>query len=142
MHHGGRFNPKGMASLYTSLSVTTALAEYQQGFPRRPQPVTLCAYEVDCASVLDLTDSATRKKYRITLKTLECPWELLAGEGEEPPSWAMSRRLIGHNIAGLIVPSFAPNAPADARNLVLWRWNCPDCGCSVSLIDDENRLGL
>ena len=104
--------------------------------------MTLCAYEVDCTSVLDLTDSATRKEYRITLETLSCPWELLAGEGDEPPSWAMARRLIERDVAGIIVPSFAPNAPANARNLVLWRWNRPECDCRVRLIDDENRLRL
>ena len=54
--HGGRFNPVGMAALYTARRMETAWLEAQQAFPFKAQPLTLCAYEVDCADVVDLTD--------------------------------------------------------------------------------------
>lgn len=49
--YGGRFNPLGMAALYTSRRMETAWREAQQGFPFKAQPLTVCAYEVDCDDV-------------------------------------------------------------------------------------------
>jgi RES domain-containing protein len=49
--YGGRFNPAGTPALYTSMRPETAWLEAQQGFPFKPQPLTLCAYEVDCDDV-------------------------------------------------------------------------------------------
>ena len=48
--YGGRFNRPGLPALYTSLSLETAWLEAQQGFPFKAQPMTICAYRVDCAS--------------------------------------------------------------------------------------------
>ena len=45
-----------MPALYTARRFETAWLEAQQAFPFKAQPMTLCAYEVDC-DVLDLTDS-------------------------------------------------------------------------------------
>ncbi len=137
--HGGRFNPKGTPALYLSLSETLALAEYQQGFPHRPQPATLCAYEIDCRPVADLTDTATLEHHGIDPAALACPWELLLTERQTPPSWMQARQLIRQGCSGIIVPSFAPNRPPGGRNLVLWCWNQSD-ECRVRLIDDHHRL--
>lgn len=49
-----------MAALYTSMRSETAWLEAQQGLPFKAQPMTLCAYRVDCADMLDLTDPAVR----------------------------------------------------------------------------------
>ena len=54
--HGGRFNRIGSPALYTSLRFETAWLEAQQGFAFKVQPLTLCAYAVDCADLADLTD--------------------------------------------------------------------------------------
>lgn len=45
---GGRFNRPGTPTLYTSLRFETAWLEAQQAFPFKAQPMTLCAYDVDC----------------------------------------------------------------------------------------------
>lgn len=136
---GGRFNPKGTPALYLSLGQTTALAEYNQGFPHRPQPTTLCAYEIDCEAVIDLTDANTRKEVGTNLTEMACGWELLLAMGKTPPTWTLARQQIAQGAAGVLVPSYARNAPAGSRNLVLWRWgdNLPH---RVALIDDEGRL--
>jgi len=39
--------------------------------------------------------------------------------------------------AGIVVPIFARGAPVDALSLVLWDWDG-----RITLVDDENRLGL
>ena len=57
--HGGRFNRPGTPALYTALRPETAWLEAQQGFAFKAQPMTMCAYDVDCADILDLTSHVT-----------------------------------------------------------------------------------
>jgi RES domain-containing protein len=146
--HGGRFNRKGLPALYTSLDITTAWLEAQQGLPFKAQPMTLVAYRVRCERIVDLTDPATLAANRIDAADLACPWEDLASRGLWPPSWALADALIAQDVQGALVPSFAPapnpapNPAPDAtprRNLVLWRW-ADDPPCAVRVIDDFGRL--
>jgi len=44
----------GAAALFTSRRIETAWFEAQQGLASKAQPLTICAYEVDCADVVDL----------------------------------------------------------------------------------------
>lgn len=136
---GGRFNPPGTPALYTSLRFETAWLEAQQAFPFKAQPMTLCAYEVDCDDILDLTDAATLTAHAVAATPLACPWKDLATRGIEPPSWQIARRLIASGIAGAIVPSFAAGAVSADRNIVFWRW-AKDPPHQVRVIDDEHRL--
>lgn len=46
--HGGRFNSPGRPAPCTSLRLQTAWLEAQQAFPFKAQPMTVCAYAVDC----------------------------------------------------------------------------------------------
>ncbi len=136
---GGRFNPVGMPALYTSLRFETAWLEAQQAFPFKAQPMTLCAYEVDCDDVLDLTDMPTLAANGIEPADLACPWKDLCTRGIQPPSWAITERLVAAGTAGAIVPSFAKGAvPADL-NVVFWDW-APDPPYQVRAVDDDGRL--
>lgn len=137
--HGGRFNPAGMAALYTARRMETAWLEAQQAFPFKAQPLTLCAYEVDCADVVDLTDPKTCAALSVSAETLACPWEGLASLGHRPPSWDLARRLSSEGVAAIIVPSFASGATAIDRNLVFWQWS-EGPPHQVRVIDDEARL--
>ena len=137
--HGGRFNPKGTPALYLSFTAPTALAEYNQGFPHRPQPSTLCAYEIDCEDILNLIDGDQRKIALISLSEIACAWELMVTKKQKPPTWEMAERLIGSGFAGIIVPSYAKNAPSGGMNIVLWDWQ-DALPHQVKLIDDDNRL--
>ncbi len=139
--HGGRFNPKGIAALYTALEQTTAFAEHQQGFLHRPQPTTLCAYEVDCADIVNLTNPDILKTLNIRESELSCPWELIVENKKTPPSWRLAKKLIGESVAGIIVPSFTKNAHKNSKNLVLWHWGST-LPHKVIVIDDENRLAV
>ena len=137
--HGGRFNPKGAPALYTSLSPKTAWLEGQQGLVFKAQPLTLCAYDVDCSSILDLTDGEIRRGAQATLEDLGCAWEYEMHLGRKPASWRLVERLIGAKCAGIIVPSFAYGATLRDINIVFWKWsaNPPH---QVRVIDDEGRL--
>jgi RES domain-containing protein len=145
---GGRFNPVGMPALYTALRFETAWLEAQQAFPFKAQPMTLCAYEVDCEDVLDLTDAATLAAHGINPADprvkrpgagLACSWKDLATRGIKPPSWEITQRLVAAGTAGAIVPSFAKGAVATDVNVVFWDW-APDPPHQVRVIGDDQRL--
>lgn len=134
--HGGRFNRPGNSTLYTSLDPTTAWMEAQQGFPFKPQPMTLVAYQVDCASIADLNDYEIQ---RFIDCQLGCAWEDMAFRNLEPPTWLLADRLQACGIAGIRVRSFAPGCSAGNHNLVLWQWS-DEKPHSVQVIDDLGRL--
>ena len=116
--HGGRFNPPGTAALYLSLRLETAWLEAQQGFAFKAQPMTMCAYRLDMADLLDLADPTVLAGLGITATDLGCAWELLAADRAMPPSWVLATRLIGEGIAGIRVRSYAAGAGAEPINLV------------------------
>jgi RES domain-containing protein len=128
-----------MPALYTSWRMETAWLEAQQGFPFKAQPLTICAYEVDCADVADLTGEDGRRDLGVAMADLSCAWEDLAARGTDPPSWQFARRLVGGGYAAIVVPSFAPGAGTADRNVVFWRWS-KALPHRVSVIDDEARL--
>lgn len=117
--NGGRYNEPGVETLYLSLDLMTAVAEYLQDLG--PRPGTFCAYDVDVRGVVDLTDPAVRRACRASMTTLHGPWKkILLIDGKRPPTWTLARRLRNGGAAGLLVPS---TQHAEGVNLVLWRWN-------------------
>jgi RES domain-containing protein len=138
-HHGGRFNRPGKSALYTSLDPTTAWMEAQQGFPFKPQPMTLVAYQLDCADLVDLTQPETLNLLEQTTANLACAWEDMAIQGLEPPTWGLADKLHRMGIVGAIVQSFAPGCKGENRNLILWEWSDTQPHC-IAVIDDLGRL--
>ncbi|MBL0373611.1 RES family NAD+ phosphorylase [Rhizobium sp. KVB221] len=136
---GARFNPKGVPALYLGLSIMTAVKEANQGFAHRIDPCVLCSYEVDCDDIADLTTEQGRDEYAVTLDELACGWALALAEGKRPQSWGIHDRLRARDVAGIVVPSFAPGAEPDDRNLVLWKWG-ESLPHRVNVIDPSGRL--
>ena len=137
---GRRLHRVGTPALYTALRFETAWLEAQQAFPFKAQPMTLCAYEVDCEDVLDLSDRRGRPCYNgIAPADLACPWKDLSTRGIAPPSWAITERLVASGTAGVIVPSFARGAVRADINVMFWNW-APDPPHQVRVIDDDQRL--
>src|SRR6476646_3154924 len=66
--HGGRFNRKGTAALYTSLSVMTAIREANQ--VGSLQPTTLVSYQAEIENVFDCRDDIALKTYGIDIAAL------------------------------------------------------------------------
>ena len=121
--NGGRFNPKGVPALYLALSAMGAINEACQGFAARIAPMTLVEYDVDCTDIDDLTNASTRAALGIAKADMACSWgEQALVRGKTPASWAIATQLIASGSAGIIVPSYAPEAASDHRNLVLWTW--------------------
>lgn len=120
--HGGRFNPKGVEALYLALSPQGAFLEATQGFSYKFNPLTLCSYDVDCDTILDLTDAAELAAHGVSTAMLQAPWALNLSENTRPQSWRVYDALVSAH-AGIVVPSFAHNATPEMKNLVLWRWS-------------------
>jgi RES domain-containing protein len=136
--HGGRFNRIGLPALYLSVNYETAVLEASQGFKNKMQPLTIVQYEVDCDDIVDLTDSAERKRWNISPAELACGWQVLALTGLPVPTWELADRMRKRGCAGIQVRSFAPGATKKNVNLVLWKWRRPPH--KVVVIDDEERL--
>lgn len=117
----------------------TAIKEASQGLALKIEPLVLCSYDVDCEGIVDLSTAAGLKMAKVTRDDLAGGWMLLAHERKTPPTWAVAERLIADGAAGVIVPSFAPGATGEDRNLVLWRWG-PDRPHRITVHDPSGRL--
>lgn len=136
--HGGRFNPKGMPALYTSLSVMTALREANQ--IGTLQPTTLVAYEADIGPIFDSIDPAELSAQGLTEADLGADdWRLRMIETGKAPTQEWAERLKASGYAGLRVKSFAKGASHDDFNIILWVWG-PNLPGRLRLVDDEGRL--
>ena len=136
---GGRFNRKGEPTLYLSLDVMTAFGECTQGLTQRLHPLTMCEYDVDCDPVADLTTDAGRADHGVTLEELGSAWLTYQRKGQDAPSWLAADRLKAAGFAGLLVPSFVPNATPANCNLILWHWS-DQLPAKVIVFDPGNRL--
>lgn len=135
---GGRFNPLGIAALYTSLSPMAALREANQ--VGNLQPTTLVSYEAEFEHVFDGRDYAALAREGMDAALLAAStWRDEMKASGEARTQAFARRLIGSGHHGLLVRSFAPGTSDDDLNLVLWTWS-DRAPSRLRLIDDEGRL--
>ncbi len=137
--HGGRFNPKGRPALYLASTVEGMFAEMGQGFARRFEPLTVCAYDLDMEDMVDLRTPSARDDAGVTLADMASPWMLDVAEGRQPKSWDIVQRLVDTGAAGALVPSFANAARPDHFNAVLWTWS-GDLSHRVTVFDPSGRL--
>lgn len=115
------------------------MKEITQGFARKIEPCVLCAYEVDCENVVDLTTQDGRESASVAVADIACAWFAELAAGREPASWLIADRLMARGCAGALVPSFAPGAGVEDVNLVLWTWG-PDPPHRVHVHDPSGRL--
>ncbi|KQZ99925.1 hypothetical protein ASD64_14055 [Mesorhizobium sp. Root157] len=136
--YGGRFNPKGVAALYLSLSVVTALREANQ--VGNLQPTTLVSYDAEIDGIFDCRDDRALDAESIDAAELGASiWRDQMKASGETKTQAFARRLIAAGNNGLLVRSFAPGATSENLNIVLWRWGNRLLS-RIVLIDDEHRL--
>ena len=136
--YGGRFNPRGVPTLYASLSVMTAVREANQ--VGSLQPTTLVSYDAEIASVFDCRDEGALAAQGMTADMLAAAtWRDEARATGEAKTQGFARRLMEAGHHGLLVRSFAPGSKAEDLNLVLWTWG-DAAPARIVLIDDEGRL--
>ncbi|WP_117190178.1 RES family NAD+ phosphorylase [Rhizobium terrae] len=137
--YGGRFNPKGMPALYTSLSVLTALREANQ--VGNLQPTTLVSYDGAFERIFDSRAENALDAEGMDGTALSDPtWRDQMKTTGEARTQSFARRLAAGGYHGLLVRSFAPGATEHDLNLVLWKWG-KHAPARLILIDDEDRLG-
>lgn len=140
---GGRWNPKGITVVYTSLTPETAMAEtlahyrYSHVAIEDAMPRTFVAIEVALSSVLDFRDGKLRQQLRVSEKQmLEVDWRREVYAGREPITQRLGRAAHTVGLEGLVVPSAADPG---GHNLLIF----PDHvgGGSVVRLLNPNKLG-
>jgi RES domain-containing protein len=118
---GGRWNPVGQAATYAARELSTAWAEYNQGFVQHP--ATIVQLVLTGAALADLTQASTLAALEVGTDIHRCEWRSLLDYGKRPPTHALCERLLAEGVHGVIYPSFmSPGGTCVA----LWRWNGPD----------------
>ncbi|UXC90753.1 RES family NAD+ phosphorylase [Sphingobium sp. RSMS] len=136
--YGGRFNPKGTATLYLATSLQTAIREANQVGDL--QPTTIVSYDADIANVFDGRDAAELGKYGMIPTSLGEPaWRDQMKKAGKAHTQIFAESLISDGFNGLLVRSFARGATDEDINLVLWKWSDRH-PFKLTLIDDDGRL--
>jgi RES domain-containing protein len=113
--------------------------EQGAGLPHRFDPLTVCAYELACGDIVDLSTDQGRSAAGVDLRDMAAPWMLDLAEGRRPASWGVHDRLRAAGAAGVLVPSFASGARPDESNVVLWVWSDAPPH-AIRVIDPDRRL--
>jgi len=131
---GGRWNPVGVPTIYAARELSTAWAEYNQGFVQHPALIT--QLELKNAALADLTDAAMLSSLGRSAEIHRCEWRMHLDQGEVPETHRLRERLIGQGFDGVVYPSFmSPGGTCVA----LWRWNAKDAP-RLDVIDPDGRL--
>lgn len=131
---GGRWNPPGMPAIYAARELSTAWAEYNQGFVQHP--ALIARLELSGARLADLTDEAVLAELSVKPAIHRCEWRDAMDNGRVPQTHALARRLLRRGWHGVVYPSFM--SPG-GRCVALWRWNKKGAP-RLDVIDPEHRL--
>lgn len=131
---GGRWNAAGQPCLYAARELSTAWAEYNQGFVQHP--ATIAQLILTGARLADLTDAATLTEFAVTEAIHRCEWRDDLDHGREPATHALAAWLAETGFDGVVYPSFmSPGGTCVA----LWRWN-GDGLPELEVVDPDHRL--
>lgn len=131
---GGRWNRAGQSCLYAAREISTAFAEYNQGFAQHP--ATLVQLVLRGARLADLTNETTLRRFGLTPEIHDCAWRDALDRGLVPETHEAASAIQAAGFDGLIYPSFM--SPG-GTNVALWRWNAEGAP-QLTVIDPDNRL--
>lgn len=130
---GGRWNPVGAATIYAARELSTAWAEYNQGFVQHP--ALIAQLDLKDALLADLTDPVL-SGLAVPDDIHLCEWRMLLDEGKVPQTHLLRQRLIAEGFDGVVYPSFmSPGGTCVA----LWRWNAKGAP-RLDVVDPDGRL--
>ena len=124
--HGGRWNPVGVAAVYSSLTPETAMAEalahvrYYQLPIHRALPRLFVALRFELSQVLDLSSQAALGELGVTPQEIDCDWRRSSKMASQPMTQALGQAAAAAGVEAIIVPSVADR---EGKNLVVFRTN-------------------
>lgn len=131
---GGRWNPIGTQTIYAARELSTAWAEYNEGFVQHP--ALIAQLELRSARLADLTTADGLAMFGLTDDIHRCEWRDALDGGLVPETHRLQADLSARGFDALIYPSFmSPGGTCVA----LWRWNDGE-GAELQVIDPEGRL--
>jgi len=131
---GGRWNPVGIPAIYAACELSTAWAEYNQGFVQHP--ALIARLRLAGAKLADLTDPVVSEGLDVENSIHLCEWRSDLDAGRQPATHALRARLASEGFHGVVYPSFmSPGGTCVA----LWQWNDAH-GPTLGLIDPEERM--
>lgn len=131
---GGRWNPVGAPALHAALELSTAWAEYNQGFVQHQ--ALIASLHLAGARLVDLTDGAILRALDVPREIHGCEWRALLDAGDEPPTHALRRRLLAFGHDGVV---YSSHMSPGGRCVALWRWNGPGEPV-LTVVDPDGRL--
>lgn len=131
---GGRWNPKGVPTIYAARELSTAWAEYNQGFAQHP--ALIAQLELKGARLADLIVSPTLAELGLDEAIHRTDWRAELDVGAIPATHRVYDRLRALGFDGMIYPSFMSKG---GSCVALWCWN-GDNQPTLRVIDPEGRL--
>ena len=121
---GGRWNPVGVPTIYAARELSTAWAEYNQGFVQ--DPALIAQLELAGARFADLSDPAALQVWGIDESVHRAEWRSDLDNSVVPATHIAHHRLVGAGFHGVIYPSFM--SPGGSCVALALEWS----GCSES----------
>lgn len=125
--HGGRWNPKGIAAVYASLTPEAAMAEALSQFRyygwniAHAMPRLFVAIDVSLERVLDLTQGSIRQRLGVSAQRMVADdWRKIQWAGAVSLTQMIGQAAATAGLEGLLVP--CPSDPA-SKNLVWFPGN-------------------
>ncbi len=131
---GGRWNPVDAPTLYAACELSTAWAEYNQGFVQHP--ALIAQLELADAALAELTDPTVLQALGVDPAIHRCEWRADLDEGRTPETHLLRQRLLAEGFDGVVYPSFM--SPG-GNCVALWHWNGLGQP-SLKVIDPDQRL--
>ena len=124
----------GEPTIYAARELSTAWAEYNQGFVQHP--ALIAQLRLTGAQLANLTSPEEMDSLGIAADIHRCEWRAILDEGRMSETHALRERLLERGFDGVIYPSFmSPGGTCVA----LWRWNGPSQP-KLDIVDPDGRM--